>query len=137
MDYEINETEYRSTMPKVNTTEPVHADFVNRIFQNFLDNDNYLNAHKANVSLSQTATLLAEAWEGEEAPYTYTLPVEGATDTNNIEVLPAVPLTQEQYEAMSGACITGAGQAEGSITLDAWGDKPEIDLPIIVIVRGD
>lgn len=120
-------------LKKPSPDEPYNID----IFNENADRVDLEMEKRAVKSLSQTATLLAEAWEGEEAPYTYTLPVEGATDTNNIEVLPAVPLTQEQYEAMSGACITGAGQAEGSITLDAWGDKPEIDLPIIVIVRGD
>ncbi|KSV60315.1 hypothetical protein [Acetivibrio ethanolgignens] len=94
-------------------------------------------ARKADKSIEKSATLFASSWTGDTAPYYITIDVEGATATNNIEILPAATLIQEQYEAMSSAGITGADQAEGSVTLKAFGDKPKIDLPIIVIVRGD
>lgn len=94
-------------------------------------------ASKADKSIEKSATLLASSWIGDTAPYYITITVEEATATNNIEILPAATLIQEQYEAMSSAGITGADQAEGSVTLKAFGEKPTIDLPIIVIVRGD
>lgn len=88
-------------------------------------------------SITKTATLAAASWTGTAAPYTLVLSLPEATASNNIEVLPSAALTQAQYEAMADAGITGAGQAAGSITLKAWGDKPTINLPVQLIVRGD
>lgn len=42
-----------------------------------------------------------------------------------------------QYEQLVSAGICGGTQATGSITLSAYGDKPVIDLPVVVLVRGD
>lgn len=91
----------------------------------------------AGASETVTATLLAASWTGDAAPYTYTLPVSGVTATSNQEVLPALNITAEQLEALQSANIQDGGQAENSMTLKAYGDKPTIDLPIRVIKRGD
>ena len=91
----------------------------------------------AGASETVTATLLAARWTGNAAPYSYTLTVSGVTATSNQEVLPALNITAEQLEALQGANIQDGGQAENSMTLKAYGDKPTIDLPIRVIKRGD
>lgn len=83
------------------------------------------------------ATLLAANWVGTDAPYIYTLAVSGVTATNTVVIYPEVSITQEQLEALQTANIIGAGQAENSITLKAFGDLPTIDLPIGIIVGGD
>ncbi len=95
------------------------------------------NLGVAGKSTVGTATLLASSWVGTTAPYSYTLAVSGATANSNVEILPPVSMTEDQYEAMSEACIIGGTQAAGSITLVAWGEKPTINLPIRVILRGD
>lgn len=84
-----------------------------------------------------TATLAAASWSGDSAPYTYTLVVSGVTASSNQEILPSLDITQEQLEALQGANIVDGGQAAGSITLKAWGDKPSVDIPIRIIRRGD
>lgn len=118
------------------TDAEVHIAVVSGIYA--LDEDlQKIRNEKADKSIVKSAILLSSSWTGDTAPYYITIDVEGATATNNIEILPAATLIQEQYEAMSSAGITGADQAEGSVTLKAFGDKPKIDLPIIVIVRGD
>ena len=81
--------------------------------------------------------MAASSWSGTAAPYTITLSVPGATATNNIEIVPPGDLTTTQAEAYMGASILNGTQEEGSITLKAYGDKPTIDIPIEIIVRGD
>nr|DAI00137.1 MAG TPA: hypothetical protein [Caudoviricetes sp.] len=103
-----------------------------KIPQKYLDLDS-----KANKSIDITATLLASGWMGENAPYIYNLSVTGVTGTSNQEYLPALGITTEQLEALQGANIQDDGQAEGTVTLKAFGTKPSIDLPIRIILRGD
>lgn len=91
----------------------------------------------ATLSNIKTATLSASSWTGDSAPYTYTLAVNGVTATSNQELLPALNITEEQLTALQAANIQDGGQAANSVTLTAFGDKPTIDLPIRVIVRGD
>ena len=91
----------------------------------------------AGTSKMVTATLLAASWTGSSAPYTYTLAVTGVTANSNQELLPALTITSEQLTALQAANIQDGGQAANSVTLTAFGDKPTIDLPIRVIVRGD
>ena len=91
----------------------------------------------AGTSKMVTATLLAASWTGSSAPYTYTLAVTGVTANSNQELLPALAITEEQLTALQAANIQDGGQAANSVTLTAFGDKPTIDLPIRVIVRGD
>lgn len=91
----------------------------------------------AGTSETVTATLLAASWTGSSAPYTYTLAVNGVTANSNQELLPALTITSEQLTVLQAANIQDGGQAVNSVTLTAFGDKPTIDLPIRVIVRGD
>lgn len=91
----------------------------------------------AGISETVTATLLAASWTGTSAPYSYALTVSGVTATSNQEVLPALNITVEQLETLQSANIQDGGQAANTVTLKAFGDKPTIDLPIRVILRGD
>lgn len=92
---------------------------------------------KANKSIDITDTLLASGWMGENAPYIYNLSVTGVTGTSNQELLPALDITTAQLTALQAANIQDGGQAEGTVTLKAFGTKPTIDLPIRIILRGD
>lgn len=82
-------------------------------------------------------TLVANDWVGAAAPFTYSLEVEGVTATSNQEILPAVGITTEQLEALQGANIVDGGQGVGYMILVAHGDKPTIDIPIRIVLRGD
>lgn len=92
---------------------------------------------KAVKSTIQMATLLASGWTGSSVPYTYTLSLTGVTVTSVNEIMLTTSATQAQVEAMQAANITDGGQSVNSITLKAWDDKPTIDIPIYVIIRGD
>ena len=96
----------------------------------------HTHSNYSGKSSKRSVTLTAAKWSGS-GPYTITVNVTGATTTNNIEVLIPGTATDTQVEAWMNACIVNGTQASGSITLKAYGEKPEIDIPIEVIVRGD
>lgn len=89
------------------------------------------------LSTVSTATLTAANWTGASAPFSYSLTISGVTSTSNQEILPSLTITAEQLEALQGANITDGGQSTNTIILKAYGDKPAINIPIRVIVRGD
>lgn len=91
----------------------------------------------ASISTAVELTLSASSWTGDSAPYTYTLSVTDVTTTSNQELLPALNITSEQLTALQSANIQDGGQSADTIILKAFGDKPTIDLPIRVILRGD
>lgn len=91
----------------------------------------------ASKSTSITATLLAANWVGNEAPYTYTLNINGITSSSNQEYLNGIGMTADQVSVLQAANILDGGQSTNTATLLAYGIKPEIDLPIRVILRGD
>lgn len=111
----------------------ISGDLGVRLTQDVMD----LEANKANKSAKVETTLLSANWSEDEAPYTYTLSVAGATANNNIELVAPSNLTATQVAAYVDAQILNGTQTTGSITLNAWGDKPEVDLPITIILRGD
>lgn len=88
-------------------------------------------------STSQTITLSAGSWSGSSAPFSYTISVSGVTASNVVEIVPQNNLTAEQVKAMANAMIVSGTQSTNSITLRAYGKKPTVNLPIVVIVRGD
>ena len=96
-----------------------------------------LNATKASKSVSSNYTILASGWSGSSAPYSFTLSVAQVTTSNNVELTVPPSITVDQVEAYQSAAIVAGTQANGSITLKAYGEKPTIDLPITIIIRGD
>jgi hypothetical protein len=91
----------------------------------------------ASKSHSAPVTLTAAGWTGAAAPYSQMVSVVGVTTTSVNEILPGASITADQLTALQAANLQDGGQAAGSITLLAYSDKPAIDLPIRVIVRGD
>lgn len=96
-----------------------------------------LNEVKAKKSTEISKTLLTDSWTGAEAPYSYSLTVAGVTTTSNQEILPSVSVTKEQLEALQNGNIQDGGQDIDEVILKAWGEKPTIDIPVRVILRGD
>lgn len=84
-----------------------------------------------------THTLYASNWSGTEAPYTYNLSVSGVTATSNQDLLPGLSITAEQLEVYQSANIQDGGQSSGTLNLNAWGEKPDRDIPVRVIIRRD
>ena len=104
---------------------------------NLLNMINGLQSSKADKSIFTTAVLEAANWTGVIAPYSQTLPVSNVTSTSVNEILPGEAINADQISALQAANLMDGGQAVGSVTLLAYGDKPLINIPIRVIIRGD
>lgn len=93
---------------------------------------------KAGKSKVLSYTLNSSGWKGSAAPFTFALNnVSGVTANNNVELVVPNNISLEQVESYQSASIVTGTQAANLITLKAFGEKPTIDLPITVIVRGD
>lgn len=93
-------------------------------------------AGKADATLTVTAKATAAGWTGEAAPYTQVIAVTGMTQACSAVVGLADTATQEQRKACREAMISPAGQAAGTVTLVADGRKPEVDLPVVIMILG-
>ena len=95
--------------------------------------------NKPNKSVTHKVVLSAANWTGETAPYTYDIAIPEMNDTKNWEVTNSVDplMTVEELNSFCEARIIAGPQSAGHISLLAYGEKPTIDINILVIVRGD
>ena len=77
-----------------------------------------------------SCTLLASAWENGSQ----TVSVSGLSATQNGIVGAAQNLTETQLDAIGAAKLCVSGQANGTLTIVAYGEVPEIDIPITVLL---
>ena len=83
-------------------------------------------------------TLTTGGWSGTEPPYTYTINNSSITDTNEaVEIAPNNNATNEQLIAYMACGLCGGTISSGKIVLKAFGEKPEINIPIVMIIRGE
>lgn len=94
----------------------------------------YVDSVVTGTTLS--VTLASASWAGTAAPYTYTISNSAITATSTQEVSPATDITADQLTALQSANIIDGGQAAGSMTLKAFGEKPSVDIPVRIIVKG-
>ena len=89
--------------------------------------------HKAK---EHTASLTAAGWTGDSAPYTQTVTVMGLAADAHLIVGLAPTVTSEEMETAAAAMLLATAHAAGSITISAFGDKPEATLPILIMEVG-
>lgn len=89
---------------------------------------------KAAHSTSISATLSASDWSGVEAPFTQTLSVSGVTAEQNGRIGVAQNANFEQRQAARMAELHTTGQADGTITVVADGEMPDVDIPVEIIL---
>lgn len=90
----------------------------------------------AKKSTLVNTTLTASKWTGSSAPYTYVLPVSGATTSNIVEINYASNASSQAIEAYQNAMLADGGQTTNQITIKAT-EKPTVDIPITIIIRND
>lgn len=90
----------------------------------------------AKKSTLVTTTLTASKWTGSSAPYTYVLPVSGATTSNIVEINYASNSSSQAIEAYQNAMLADGGQTTNQITIKAT-EKPTVDIPITIVIRND
>ena len=76
-------------------------------------------------------TLVSAGWQGTQAPYTYTI---AGYDGKNVEVVEDISMTMEQLAAIENAKIKSDPRSAENI-LYAFGEKPTIDVPVLLLVR--
>lgn len=91
---------------------------------------------KANSSIAVGATLLSSAWNGIDAPFTQSLSIDGLTASQNGTISVSHDATAAQREAARDAMLSVVGQADGTLTIAADGEMPEIDIPVYIILLG-
>lgn len=97
---------------------------------------NMVDVLKFTRSQQYDVTLNPILWMGTKPPYIYNIAVPAVTEFNNVEVLPAVNITDDELKNMNDARIVGGSQTDGSFTLKAYGKKPSHDIPLLINVRG-
>ena len=86
----------------------------------------------------QPVTLSASSWSGSEVPFTYTVSNSNVTSTSKVvEIMPANEATNEQLQAYLSAGMCGGATGTNTITIKAFGEKPGINIPITILVRGE
>lgn len=73
-------------------------------------------------------TLAAASWSGSSAPYTYSLATYKDYYTEVFENVDSISATQ--HEALVNADISQGCSSAGY--LYAWGDKPSVNIPVII-----
>lgn len=91
------------------------------------------NHTKVLQTTTKSFTLSASSW----ADGSYTISDSLITASSNQEVLPALDITSDQYDALASAKIVDGGQSAGKMILKSLGDVPSADIPIRVIFRGE
>lgn len=91
---------------------------------------------KADSSVVIPAVLAANAWNGDDAPYTQSVSIEGLLAGTNGIINVAHSATIEQRDAAREALLSVSGQSDGFLTVVADGEMPEIDIPVHVILLG-
>uniref|UniRef100_UPI003D79B0E2 hypothetical protein n=1 Tax=Anaerotruncus rubiinfantis TaxID=1720200 RepID=UPI003D79B0E2 len=90
-------------------------------------------------NIIRTTFLTVLGWQGSKAPYTQTLPVAGVTGENTqvIEVgLDEENATVEQRTIARAAMLAPTARGVNSVTITADGEKPAVDLPIVIVILG-
>lgn len=91
---------------------------------------------KADSSVSVLCTLLASAWSGVDAPYTQEISVDGLGANQNGTISIAHSATIEQREMARNAMLSIIGQSDGTLTVAADGEMPDLDIPVVIILLG-
>lgn len=86
---------------------------------------------KTTTQYATDITLLAANWSGTQ----YTVSNSNIKLSSYIYIDIPDNLTQTQYNAVASANLACVNQTAGSVTLEAFGDVPTIDLPITIIVQ--
>lgn len=100
---------------------------------------NEVNTNKASKSTKHKVVLSKNSWTGAEAPYNYEITISGMDENKNWEVTNSIDpiMTVEELDAFCNARIIAGPQSAGKINLIAYGEKPAININILVVVRGD
>ena len=121
----------------VNSIEQVEGN-INLTLDDIPDGEYRSITTKANMSNSIPITVSTN-WIGVAAPYTQEIIVPGLSSVDSFEIVQDDAITEDQLTALVDANIIRIEHTEtsGTIRLYAYHIKPTIELPLVVIKRGD
>lgn len=90
-------------------------------------------AHK---SVVVNKTLSSENWVGSAAPYTQQLTVDGLGEDTNGIIRVSEDAGAAEIKAAQDAVMTIAAQSSGTLTISAAGVKPNIGIPVSIMIFG-
>jgi len=102
-------------------------------YDNLYPNDIY----KAGISTLHHVNLLASGWQGSTPPFSYNINLVGITSTSLQQILPETNMTDEQENTLIDLDLREGVQSNNVFSILTYGEKPAIDIPIRVIIRGD
>lgn len=79
-------------------------------------------------------TLPKTGWNGASAPYYQTVSVSGITDNMKAVFSISESATDAQFASAADAMIAVTSHTENSITVKAFGEKPNVDIPCVILV---
>ena len=91
---------------------------------------------KADSSRTIESTLFSGSWEGESAPYSQRIMIDGMTADQNGSISISMSANTEQKNAARKAGLFIFSQEAGSLTVSADGILPTTDIPVTVILIG-
>jgi hypothetical protein len=94
------------------------------------------NLNAAAITQEITGTLTAAGWTGAVAPYTQTIAMEGVLAVSKGKLSLAQGVTEAQRKAARKAKIDVNAQADGTVTVVADGEKPAVDLLVVLHIWG-
>ena len=77
---------------------------------------------------------IGTAWAGSAAPYTQTINLGCVRPNSIVEIALPATATVEEVKAFQRLNLQDGGQADGSITLRAFGAKNTIEIPVNVVI---
>lgn len=84
------------------------------------------------VSTTASANLSASGWSSKKQ----TLSISGITANSNGVIGVAQNITEAAMEAAKSAGLRVSAQGSGTITIEASGDTPSCDIPVVVVILG-
>lgn len=154
--YNSYHKEYRLTVPVQDPTNITlkiieHSNEIKTLDPKYLPEDHIntlIDSKLEAAHPTELITIPASAWTGTEAPYfAMNQACSIATMTNKLIVSLSPTLASDEdglnemlsadtYNAIAKSKLMAVMQADGAITLAAYGKKPEIDIPVIVTEVG-
>ena len=99
-------------------------------------NDSSVTTNSTFSSTKSEKTYAKKSTLVNTTPYTYVLPVSGATTSNIVEINYASNASSQAIEAYQNAMLADGGQTTNQITIKAT-EKPTVDIPITIVIRND
>jgi len=72
----------------------------------------------------------------QDGSWDYTVTNANVTPSNFIDIGPALGITENQLNALLGAKLIVQSIGTGSFVLKAYGEKPTIDIPMLLVIEG-